>query len=278
MNTSRRMLSATFSTIKFYTTVVFVLGFDFILFAYNAIAAKRAPGKVTALGGKWPKYIAPQRGDSRSSCPALNALANHGILPHDGRGISFVELNKSVRDNFNFAPTFCWFVPNYIANILGRDYSTGTFDLEDLSVHNGIEHDASLTREDTFFEADQGKPSPRIINELLACGTGPNGVIGIKDLARFSSKRRAESRSTNGQFSLAFIHKMFGSANASTMLTHFGGDPVTLRPYLLEERLPDGWEPTMNDAMGLTMMKFNQTVLPVEMNTTDVGKFRVKKE
>jgi hypothetical protein len=68
-----------------------------------------------------------------------------GILPHSGRGISFVELNKAVRANYNFAPSFCWFVPNYIANVLDRDYDTGTFDLEDLSVHNGIEHDASIT-------------------------------------------------------------------------------------------------------------------------------------
>lgn len=93
---------------------------------------------------------------------------------------------------------------------------------------------------------------------------------------------------------MAFIHKMFGSSkyvglttrsvssankvcSASTILTHFNGNPVDLRPYLLEERLPDGWEPTMTDAMGLTMMKFNNTVIPVEM-LTDENQFRVKKE
>lgn len=61
------------------------------------------------------------------------------------------------------------------------------------------------------------------------------------------------------------------------MLTHFNGNPVDLRPYLLEERLPDGWEPAIIDAMGLTMMKFNNTVLPVEMHTCE-GDFRAKKE
>jgi len=276
VNTSKRTLSSTFSSIKFYTSVVFVLGYDLILFVYNAIAPKRRPGKVVATGGKWPKYVAPQRGDSRSACPALNALANHGILPHSGRGISFVQLNKIVRDNYNFAPTFSWFVPNYIANILGRSYSTGTFDLEDISVHNGIEHDASLTREDTYLENDQAKPSVRLVDELLACGSGAHGALGIKDLARILTKRRVEARETNRQFSLALPHKMFGSANASTMLTHFGGDPVTLRPYLVEERLPDGWEPIMTDAMGLTLMKFNQTVSPVEMNI-DEGAFRMNR-
>jgi hypothetical protein len=276
-NTAKRSFSSIFTSLKFYTTVIFVLGFDTILFVYNAIAPKKAPGKITLYGGKWPKYIAPQAGDSRSSCPALNALANHGVFPHNGRGISFLELNKAVRQNFNFAPTFCWFVPNHIAQILSRDYHTGTFDLEDLSVHNGIEHDASMTREDTYLDMDQGKPSPRLIKELLTSGTGPNGQITIKDLARFSAKRRVEARATNPQFSLSFIHKLFGSSNASTMLTHFNGNPVDLAPYLLEERFPDGWEPAINDAMGLTMMKFNHTVIPVEMNTCE-EEFRAKRD
>ena len=74
-----------------------------------------------------------------------------GILPRSGRGISFVQLNHSVRDNYNVAPTFAWYIPNFIANFLGRSYSTGIFDLEDISVHNGIEHDASLTRDHSFF-------------------------------------------------------------------------------------------------------------------------------
>jgi hypothetical protein len=81
-NTAKRSFSSTFTSLKFYTTAIFVLGFDMILAMYNAIAPKKAPGKVTLYGGKWPKYIPPQAGDSRSSCPALNALANHGKRNH----------------------------------------------------------------------------------------------------------------------------------------------------------------------------------------------------
>ena len=53
--------------------------------------------------------------------------------------------------------------------------------------------------------------------------------------------------------------------SGSTLLTHFGGDIETLRPFLLEERLPDGWEPTITDAKGLTITKFNNTSVPVEL-------------
>jgi hypothetical protein len=132
-----------------------------------------------------------------------------------------------------------------------------------------------MTREDTYLEHDQGKPSAKLIRALLSSGTGPNGHITIKDLARFSSKRRVEARVTNPQFSLAFVHKLFGSGNAATMLTHFNGNIVDLAPFLLEERLPDGWEPTARDAAGFTMQKFNNTSVSIEMNTCD-DEFRPK--
>ena len=57
--------------------------------------------------------------------------------------------------------------------------------------------------------------------------------------------------------------------SGSTLLTHFGGDIETLRPFLREERLPDGWEPTITDAKGLTLTKFNKTSLPVELMTNE---------
>lgn len=59
------------------------------------------------------------------------------------------------------------------------------------------------------------------------------------------------------------------------MLTHFNGDIGGLKPFLLEERLPEGWEPAVNDAVGLTLAAFNNATLAVEM-CVDEGK--VKKE
>jgi hypothetical protein len=60
--------------------------------------------------------------------------------------------------------------------------------------------------------SDQSKPAPDLIEELLASGTGENGCLTKKDLARFSGKRRVESRRANGQYSMSFSHKMFGSS------------------------------------------------------------------
>ncbi len=67
-----------------------------------------------------------------------------GILPRSGKNIQFEELTKATQQTYNFAQTFCTFVPKYAADMLDRCPLSATFDLADLDVHNGIEHDGSL--------------------------------------------------------------------------------------------------------------------------------------
>jgi len=121
-----------------------VILWDLGLFILNILTPSFKPRHVVppnAAGHSltWPDYVPPKNGDSRSACPMLNAMANHGILPHDGKKISFRELNTKVRQTFNFAPSFCFFVPKFSADFLGRSYWTGHFDLAELSLHNAIE-------------------------------------------------------------------------------------------------------------------------------------------
>lgn len=66
--------------------LVGLLVWDVLLTLYNHLVPNRSVGRVVkeglpGFGGKWPEYTPPQEGDSRCSCPALNALANHGTLP-----------------------------------------------------------------------------------------------------------------------------------------------------------------------------------------------------
>jgi hypothetical protein len=265
---------------------LFVFTWDFWLEIYNLVTPKRKIGHVTPAGhpgadGKWPEYIAPKEGDSRCSCPALNALANHGILPRDGKNISFKEMNATVRATYNFAPSFCFFVPNFAANMLKRKYGSGRFDLADLDVHNGIEHDASLLREDSALVPNQGIPHVPFIRELLdsASGKDKDGepLLLPKDVSAYSAKRRVDARETNPNFSLSFFHKMFGSSNASTMITIFGGRVKDLEPFLIEERIPEGWESRIRKRMGLTIAAFNLTVFGVERGI-DEKKYKAEKD
>lgn len=67
-----------------------VIAWDAVIALMNLFASKLKEGEVIPKGapghrGSWPEYVPPREGDSRSACPMLNALANHGILPHDGK-------------------------------------------------------------------------------------------------------------------------------------------------------------------------------------------------
>jgi hypothetical protein len=72
--------------VTFVSTVIqtlYTFAWDFVLALTNIVTFNRRKGHVTPRGtpgaeGKWPAYVAPKAGDSRSACPALNALANHG--------------------------------------------------------------------------------------------------------------------------------------------------------------------------------------------------------
>jgi len=81
------MFIVTFVSTVFQT--LSIIARDFVLGLINIVTFKRRKGHVTprgtpGAGGKWPAYVAPKAGDSRSACPALNALANHGesIIGH----------------------------------------------------------------------------------------------------------------------------------------------------------------------------------------------------
>ncbi|KAG2363936.1 hypothetical protein BDR07DRAFT_1483051 [Suillus spraguei] len=132
--------------------------------------------------------------------PTPAALALHSmhwltmvsIISRSGRDISFDEVGNHIRATYNFSPTFCSFVPHFAARMLKKSYSKDTFDLKELDLHNGIEHDASLLRLDTAFLPDQSIKHVPFIEELLAAATGKdedgNDLITAKDLYRMLGK------------------------------------------------------------------------------------------
>ena len=99
-----------------------------------------------------PELLPDAERDGEPRCVRLldvhggRADGGAGILPRDGRKITFKDLNNRCRETFNFSPTFSFYVPHYAATMLERNYWTDTFDLADISAHNCIEHDASLCR------------------------------------------------------------------------------------------------------------------------------------
>ena len=200
-----------------------VISWDNLLALLNLVSPKLQPGHVVPEGcpghdKRWPAYVPPSSSDSRSPCPMVNALANHGILPHDGKNIAFTDLHAMVRKCFNFAPSFSFFASQFAANFMNKSYWKDHFDLADLSLHanNAIEHDASLTRQDVALVPDQGKPDQELVQELLQQATGKakdgSAQLTPADLSKALSKRRAEAKKTNPEYSETRFHNFFGSA------------------------------------------------------------------
>jgi hypothetical protein len=72
-----------FSSVSILVFDAGVMSWDVLLTLLNIVQRKRRIGHVTPAGhpgyGRyWPEFRPPQEGDSRCSCPALNAMANHG--------------------------------------------------------------------------------------------------------------------------------------------------------------------------------------------------------
>jgi len=195
-------------------------------------------------------------------------MANHGILPHDGKNIRFDKLPGKIDAAFNFAPTISFFVTNLAAKLLKKEYKGDTFDLAELDLHNGIEHDASLTREDTGLVPEQSKPHLPFVRDLLMSASkrdkGGSALLTRKDISRFFTKRRVDSRVTNPDFSLDLFHKLIGDLNTSFLLTIFAGRVDDLKCILIEERIPEGWESHIRARKGLTFTASLPAILGIE--------------
>lgn len=102
---------------------------------------------ITIAQANWEDWHPPSSGDVRGPCPALNSLANHGILPRNGKNLT-IPIVVTALASVN--------VSTEIAGGLAKaalgtsdDPASGAFDLDDLKKHNILEHDGSLSRKDT---------------------------------------------------------------------------------------------------------------------------------
>lgn len=96
----------------------------------------------------------------RSPCPALNTLANHNFLPHNGKGNTIPILLKGLAEGLNIGADFTAAIGG--AGLLASPNPLGgSFDLDDLNMHNfPIEHDASISRQDAALGNDQSFYAP----------------------------------------------------------------------------------------------------------------------
>jgi len=200
----------------------------------------------------WTQWRAPESGAVRSPCPVLNSLANHGLLPRDGKGITKEMAVKVFTSAINLDAEIAKIFAS-VALITNPDAHAHSFDLNHISKHGLIEHDASLTRNDFAF-GDNHTFNPDIWKSVLdTYGDRKETNIALATVARYNrviaSKKAHES--ANKEFTYG-IKEAFLSYGETAILMCLLGDPKDgkiplehLKIFVEEERLPyeEGWRP-----------------------------------
>ncbi|CAG8973617.1 hypothetical protein HYALB_00002182 [Hymenoscyphus albidus] len=141
-------------------------------------------------------------GDVRSPCPLLNAIANHGFIPHDGKNIDLTTMLDGIDNAVGLQATGRTFFANSF-NRIAAVSSTGkntTINLNDLSVHNVIEHDGSLSRLD-IAQGDHVSFSQTTFDETKSFW--PAEKISIKDAGTAVKRRQQTQTRANPQYNLS---------------------------------------------------------------------------
>jgi len=128
-----------------------------------------------AAAQNFTTWSPPGPGDVHSPCPALNSLANHGFLPHNGKGITIPMLITALNDGVNAGADFATVIGGAgLLSVPGNLLAT-SFDLNNLNEHNfPIEHDASLSREDYYVNGNNYSFNQTVFDEVLKLYKGMN--------------------------------------------------------------------------------------------------------
>lgn len=136
---------------------------------------------------------------SRSPCPLLNTLANHGFLPRNGRQLKISDFENGITQAINFSPSFASNLTTGAFQRLGLLTGDATkdsnvaIDLVSLDAHDKTEHDASLTRLD-IIQGNNLVVQPEYVRSMLndtIPATYPS--LNTSSLGRTRVRREAES-------------------------------------------------------------------------------------
>ncbi|KXN90394.1 Aromatic peroxygenase [Leucoagaricus sp. SymC.cos] len=159
-------------------------------------------------------YLQARQHDSRSPCPALNTLANHGYIRRSGEDIGFFELIHALQLVYNLSWVLAFFLTFVGFSISGKvTLSTRTenqatwiqrhipmprwrLDLASLSIRGPgkIAHDASFVHPD-FIPSHA--PDPRLLARFLSFAPSCHGKsylpgLSLVNLARYRQIRESE--------------------------------------------------------------------------------------
>ncbi|KAL2129037.1 hypothetical protein VTI74DRAFT_8311 [Chaetomium olivicolor] len=197
-------------------------------------------------------------GASRSPCPGLNAMANHGFLPRSGLNIDLATLRSAVAGAYNYESTaFDGPFKEALDFKLSTSGNASTFHLADLAKHDAIEFDGSLSRND-FALGDNLHFDPTIwataAKRLALDETGRSETdkyVTVEMAAKARAARVRDAMAVNKHFN-ASKAQMDGSPGTTalylTTLWDFDVDAAPkawVKAFFEEERIPyrEGYSP-----------------------------------
>ncbi|KNC98865.1 uncharacterized protein SPPG_05833 [Spizellomyces punctatus DAOM BR117] len=206
-------------------------------------------------GASVPAWHPPAPTDVRSPCPALNALANHGILPRSGKDITpkqYIDAMSQIGVAVDLGASLAYASPFLVPSRKNAQGET-VFGLDDLRKHGGIEHDASLTRNDfnTSPNHDNFSFNQTLYDQLISLKNPTTGRLDTDSLAKARFLRQSESKATNPAPVFDVKQDLLAHGEAALLLTVFGNQfdsqvPVNVAESILaKEKLPfeEGWVP-----------------------------------
>ncbi|KAK6953259.1 hypothetical protein Daesc_005560 [Daldinia eschscholtzii] len=163
-------------------------------------------------------WLAPGPNDYRGPCPMLNTLSNHNFLPHDGRNITKDKVISAMSSalNFNESLGALMFQMAIVAN---PEPNATFFTLEQLNVHNVLEHDGSLSRSDAFF-GNNHIFNETIFNETKVYWTGE--ILDADMLANGKIARQLNSKAFNPNYTFTSSVESFSLGEVSAPIVAFG--------------------------------------------------------
>ncbi|KAH8432020.1 putative peroxidase [Aspergillus melleus] len=207
--------------------------------------------------------------DLRAPCPALNSLANHGLIARSGRNITAAELTSAVR-YLGLGPDVAYLLVDSAFKVHSDDHNNpppGTrwsglrdpeqvnadgipvLNLDQVGRPHATEHDVSLTRQDRLL-GDYMNLNPDLYEGLLSSPRDPS-TFRVSDLGRFRKTRYDQQKQTNENLDFDKKKHFIACAEVAAVSTVFGQGlrRKVPRRYIEavfgEERLPydEGWRP-----------------------------------
>jgi len=197
----------------------------------------------------------------------INALANHHVLPHDGKGITKEMAVNALISSINLDKGIC---NVFAAGALTTNPNAGAhaFDLNHLSKHGTIEHDVSLTRNDIALGSNTTFDKEIWAGVLKSYGDATITDFHSASKARYdrviASKKAHEAAGKEYQYGIKEFILSYGE---TALLLGLLGDPKDgkipiqyLKTLVEEERLPykEGWRPSVKP---ITQSDMNHLIL-----------------